>query len=81
MMYQRDFERLAAALLSVKPLISHEAAARLRDAVISQIGNVCVMSNARFDRDRFVAACDGGPYAPPRRRSARQQYNEIRAAR
>lgn len=71
MMSRQDFVALAEALLSVKKDVSSEQAAKLRGQLIFKIATVCQAANRSFDTDRFVAACNGEPYAPPRRRRAR----------
>src|ERR1700679_2750155 len=68
MMARQDFERLAEALLSVKKDVASKQAEELRDKMIVEIAAVCMSANHRFDMSRFLLACNGEPYAPPRRR-------------
>jgi hypothetical protein len=69
MMYQGDFEQLAAAFLSVKATINHVEALAMRTRLMAAVSDVCASSNTRFDPQRFTAACDGAVYSRmPRRR-------------
>jgi hypothetical protein len=58
-MFQRDFEALAAALNSTKPIsMSPRTCPWWR--TVQAVTEVCEASNPRFDEDRFHAACLGG---------------------
>lgn len=58
-MTKRDFEALADALANVRP--SHSALDTVyrgwKDSVFA-VADVCAASNPRFDRERFIAACE-----------------------
>lgn len=71
MMSRQDFIALSEALLSVKKDVSSKQAENLRDKTIAAIAAVCMSANRRFDVVRFINACNGEPYAPPRSRRTR----------
>lgn len=56
-MTRKDYERLAAALLSTRPM-GDERFEGWSDAV-KAVANALAADNPRFDRERFVAACEG----------------------
>jgi len=69
-MFKRDFEALANALAKQRPNgISLPLGDRTCDpavfwhcegwvACVEAVANVCAASNPRFDRERFVRACE-----------------------
>ena len=61
-MTRKDYVTLAAALAGEFPVDSGDAL-RMRMAdwrgMVIAIANVCAAGNPRFDRGRFVRACEG----------------------
>ena len=58
-MTKKDFEALAAALRAAKPTV-HKDTDRYQAwaSAISAVADACQASNPRFDRDKFLRACD-----------------------
>lgn len=57
MMTRKHYEALAAALLATRPM-SDERFAGGNDAVVA-VAAALAADNPRFDRARFLAACNG----------------------
>lgn len=72
-MTKRHFQALAEALGKIKPAapdgvgplsdvaMAHRQAVREWGQAVSAVADVCADSNGRFDRRRFLAACDAEP--------------------
>jgi hypothetical protein len=61
-MSKKDFERLAAAMRDARERVAAEPCGLLGalDKVIEELAYACSMSNERFDKARFLAACQYG---------------------
>jgi hypothetical protein len=60
-MTRKDYVALADALLSARNECKELAEVRGVNWAVFYIGDKLAADNARFDRERFIAACEGRP--------------------
>ncbi|HEY1295418.1 MAG TPA: hypothetical protein VGJ60_20260 [Chloroflexota bacterium] len=57
-MTKRDYERIASVLVRFSNLQAQVEVGAATAAIADSLANVFAIDNPRFNRDRFLAACD-----------------------